>query len=120
MVVCLSLALSLHWQIFMRESLRKVLTVSAFCGERNQKNFLQLAVRSGMDVFRVFDSLNYVPNMIVGMEAAGRAGGVVEATMSYTGDVSDPRRTRYDLDYYLKLAEQLVRAQTHILGIKDM
>lgn len=69
-----------------------------------------------MDVFRVFDSLNYVPNMLVGMEAAGRAGGVVEATMSYTGDVSDPRRTKYDLDYYLKLADQLVRAQTHILG----
>ncbi|KAI6242059.1 Pyruvate carboxylase [Aphelenchoides fujianensis] len=83
-------------------------------------NFCELAVRSGMDVFRVFDSLNYVPNMIVGMEAVGKAGGVIEAAMSYTGDVSDPKRTKYDLKYYLELADQLVKGGTHILGIKDM
>lgn len=47
-----------------------------------------------MDVFRVFDCLNYVPNLMVGMEAAGKAGGVVEAAISYTGDVSDPSRTK--------------------------
>ncbi|KAI6228782.1 Pyruvate carboxylase [Aphelenchoides fujianensis] len=82
--------------------------------------FCELAVRSGMDVFRVFDSLNYVPNMIVGMEAVGKAGGVIEAAMSYTGDVSDPKRTKYDLKYYLELADQLVKGGTHILGIKDM
>ena len=71
-----------------------------------------------MDVFRVFDSLNYVPNMVVGMEAVGNAGGVIEAAMSYTGDVSDPNRTRYDLKYYLDLSDQLVKAGTHILAIK--
>lgn len=80
----------------------------------------ELAVKSGMDVFRVFDSLNYVPNMVVGMEAVGNAGGVIEAAMSYTGDVSDPNRTKYDLKYYLDLSDQLVKAGTHILGIKDM
>lgn len=75
-------------------------------------------MKSGMDIFRVFDSLNYVPNMLVGMEAVGKAGGVVEATISYTGDVSDPKAERYNLDYYLKLAKQLVKANAHILAIK--
>uniref|UniRef100_A0A183BLK8 Pyruvate carboxylase n=1 Tax=Globodera pallida TaxID=36090 RepID=A0A183BLK8_GLOPA len=82
--------------------------------------FCELAVKSGMDVFRVFDSLNYVPNMVVGMEAVGKAGGVVEAAISYTGDVSDPNAQRYNLEYYLKLAKQLVKANAHILSIKDM
>ncbi|KAI6199654.1 Pyruvate carboxylase [Aphelenchoides besseyi] len=82
--------------------------------------FCDLAVRSGMDVFRVFDSLNYVPNMVVGMEAVGKAGGVIEGTMAYTGDVSNPKNGKYDLQYYMKLADQLVKAGTHILGIKDM
>lgn len=71
-----------------------------------------------MDIFRVFDSLNYVPNMLLGMEAAGAAGGVVEAAISYTGDVSDPTRQKYSLEYYLKLADELVKAGTHILCIK--
>ena len=71
-----------------------------------------------MDVFRVFDSLNYLPNMLLGMEAAGAAGGVVEAAISYTGDVSDPARQKYSLDYYMKLADELVRAGTHVLCIK--
>ncbi|KAK0411400.1 hypothetical protein QR680_005636 [Steinernema hermaphroditum] len=82
--------------------------------------FCELAVRSGMDVFRVFDSLNYLPNMLVGMEAVGNAGGVVEAAISYTGDVSDPSRTKYNLQYYLDLAKELVKANAHILCIKDM
>lgn len=73
-----------------------------------------------MDVFRVFDSLNYLPNLILGMEAAGKAGGVVEAAISYTGDVSDPNKTKYDLKYYLNLADELVKAGTHVLAIKDM
>lgn len=71
-----------------------------------------------MDVFRIFDSLNYLPNMLLGMEAAGSAGGVVEAAISYTGDVADPSRTKYSLEYYMGLAEELVRAGTHILCIK--
>lgn len=71
-----------------------------------------------MDVFRVFDSLNYLPNLLLGMEAVGSAGGVVEAAISYTGDVADPSRTKYSLQYYMDLAEELVRAGTHILCIK--
>lgn len=77
-----------------------------------------MAKENGMDIFRVFDSLNYLPNMILGMEAAGQAGGVVEAAISYTGDVADPTRTKYTLDYYVNLAEELVKAGTHILCIK--
>uniref|UniRef100_A0A671S9Q9 pyruvate carboxylase n=1 Tax=Sinocyclocheilus anshuiensis TaxID=1608454 RepID=A0A671S9Q9_9TELE len=82
--------------------------------------FCEVAKENGMDIFRVFDSLNYLPNMLLGMEAAGAAGGVVEAAISYTGDVSDPTRQKYSLDYYLKLADELVKAGTHILCIKDM
>nr|XP_028566379.1 pyruvate carboxylase, mitochondrial [Podarcis muralis]XP_028566380.1 pyruvate carboxylase, mitochondrial [Podarcis muralis]XP_028566382.1 pyruvate carboxylase, mitochondrial [Podarcis muralis]XP_028566383.1 pyruvate carboxylase, mitochondrial [Podarcis muralis]XP_028566384.1 pyruvate carboxylase, mitochondrial [Podarcis muralis]XP_028566385.1 pyruvate carboxylase, mitochondrial [Podarcis muralis] len=82
--------------------------------------FCQVAKENGMDIFRVFDSLNYLPNMLLGMEAAGQAGGVVEAAISYTGDVADPNRTKYNLDYYVNLAEELVKAGTHILAIKDM
>ncbi|KAL4713314.1 hypothetical protein ACJJTC_015301 [Scirpophaga incertulas] len=82
--------------------------------------FCEMAVQTGMDIFRVFDSLNYLPNLILGMEAAGKAGGVVEAAISYTGDVSDPNKKKYDLKYYLNLADELVKAGTHVLAIKDM
>ncbi|XP_077284120.1 pyruvate carboxylase isoform X2 [Arctopsyche grandis] len=82
--------------------------------------FCELAVKSGMDIFRVFDSLNYLPNLILGMDAAGKAGGVVEAAISYTGDVSDPKKTKYDLKYYVNMADELVKAGTHVLCIKDM
>lgn len=56
----------------------------------------------------------------LGMEAAGKAGGIVEAAISYTGDVSDPNRTKYNLKYYTDLANELVKAGTHVLAIKDM
>ncbi|KAF1572767.1 UNVERIFIED_CONTAM: Pyruvate carboxylase, mitochondrial, partial [Eudyptes pachyrhynchus] len=82
--------------------------------------FCEVAVANGMDIFRVFDALNYLPNLVLGVEAAGRAGAVVEAALSYTGDVADPARTKYSLDYYLALARELVAAGTHILCIKDM
>ncbi|XP_028031923.1 pyruvate carboxylase, mitochondrial isoform X1 [Bombyx mandarina] len=82
--------------------------------------FCDMAVQAGMDIFRVFDSLNYLPNLVLGMEAAAKAGGVVEAAISYTGDVSDPSKTKYDLKYYTKLADDLVKAGTHVLAIKDM
>uniref|UniRef100_A0AAZ3PZ47 pyruvate carboxylase n=1 Tax=Oncorhynchus tshawytscha TaxID=74940 RepID=A0AAZ3PZ47_ONCTS len=79
--------------------------------------FCEVAKENGMDIFRVFDSLNYLPNMILGMEAAGRAGGVVEAAISYTGDVSDPMRQKYSLAYYVKLTEELMKAGTHVLYV---
>ncbi|KAF6022688.1 Pc [Bugula neritina] len=80
--------------------------------------FCDLAVENGMDVFRVFDSLNYMPNMLLGVEAVGQAGGVVEATIAYTGDIADPTKTKYTLKYYVDLASELVRAGAHIIGIK--
>lgn len=80
--------------------------------------FCDLAVQAGMDVFRVFDSLNYLPNIILGMEAAAKAGGVVEAAIAYSGDVSDPSKTKYTLDYYVNFADELVKAGTHVLCIK--
>merc|ERR1719508_553195 len=82
--------------------------------------FCELAVEAGMDVFRVFDSLNYLPNLQLGMEAVGTAGGVVEAAISYTGDISDPTKTKYTLSYYQDLADELIRSGAHVLCIKDM
>uniref|UniRef100_A0A5S6QZU9 Pyruvate carboxylase n=1 Tax=Trichuris muris TaxID=70415 RepID=A0A5S6QZU9_TRIMR len=82
--------------------------------------FCEQAKQSGIDIFRIFDSLNYLPNLLLGIEASANAGGIVEAAISYTGDVSDPKRTKYDLKYYLNLADDIVKAGTHILCIKDM
>eukprot|EP01135_Chromosphaera_perkinsii_P004301 Nk52_evm13s276 gene=Nk52_evmTU13s276 len=82
--------------------------------------FCKLAQNHGMDVFRVFDSLNYLPNLQLGIDAVGQAGGIVEAAISYTGDVSNPKKTKYNLDYYMNLTDELVKAGTHVLAIKDM
>jgi len=82
--------------------------------------FCKKSVEYGMDIFRVFDSLNYIPNLELGMDAVGEAGGVIEAAISYTGDISDPTKTKYNLEYYLKLARALVEKGAHILCIKDM
>ncbi|THD22520.1 Pyruvate carboxylase mitochondrial [Fasciola hepatica] len=82
--------------------------------------FCDLARQTGVDVFRVFDSLNYMPNLVIGMDAAGKSGGVVEGSFCYTGDVANPNEEKYTLNYYLDLTEQLVKAGTHVLGIKDM
>ena len=71
------------------------------------QRFCKQAKESGVDVFRVFDSLNYLDNLKLGVEAVGAAGGVVEGTMSYTGDVADPTKGKYSLDYYLQLARDL-------------
>ena len=82
--------------------------------------FCDQAKKSGVDVFRVFDSLNYLDNMKLGVDAAGSAGGFVEAAMSYTGDVSDPSKGKYNLEYYLDLSRKLVDMGVHSLAIKDM
>lgn len=81
---------------------------------------VKLMVQHGMDVFRIFDSLNYMPNLQIGIDAVGEAGGVVEAAICYTGDVSDPMKTKYNLDYYMDLATKLVNHGIHVLCIKDM
>lgn len=82
--------------------------------------FINEAAQAGVDVFRIFDSLNWIENMYVAIDAAGKTGKLVEAAMCYTGDILDPNRKTYDLGYYLKLARELERAGAHILGIKDM
>jgi len=82
--------------------------------------FCEAANKHGIDVFRVFDSLNYLDNLKLGIDAAGRAGGVVEGVLSYAGDVSDPSKTKYTMEYYLNLANELVKAGCHVLCVKDM
>ena len=80
--------------------------------------FCDEAVKRGMDIFRVFDSLNYVENLKLGIDAVGSAGGVVEAAIAYSGNVADPERKPYTLDYYLELARELAALDIHILCIK--
>eukprot|EP01116_Phalansterium_solitarium_P025758 TRINITY_DN99_c0_g3_i3.p1 TRINITY_DN99_c0_g3~~TRINITY_DN99_c0_g3_i3.p1 ORF type:complete len:828 (-),score=217.86 TRINITY_DN99_c0_g3_i3:192-2675(-) len=82
--------------------------------------FCRKSKEHGIDVFRVFDSLNYVENLKLGIDAVGESGGIIEAAICYTGDVSDPARGKYNLDYYLGLARQLVERGIHVLAIKDM
>lgn len=82
--------------------------------------FVQQAAKEGVDVFRVFDSLNWVDNMRVAMDAVIESGALCEGTLCYTGDLFDPKRSKYDLKYYVGLAKQLEKAGAHILGIKDM
>ena len=69
---------------------------------------------------RVFDSLNWVENMRVAMDAVIESGKICEAVVCYTGDIFDESRPKYNLDYYIKMARELKAAGTHILGIKDM
>jgi biotin-dependent carboxylase-like uncharacterized protein len=83
-------------------------------------DFCNKAKRNGMDVFRVFDSLNYIDNLKLGIQAVGQAGGIIEAVMCYTGDITDPNKTKYTLDYYMDLARKLVAEGIHVLCVKDM
>ncbi|WP_227818344.1 pyruvate carboxylase, partial [Nitrogeniibacter aestuarii] len=82
--------------------------------------FVQQAAQNGIDIFRVFDSLNWVENMRVAMDAVIESGGLCEAAICYTGDLHDPARSKYDLKYYVNLAKELEKAGAHVLGIKDM
>ena len=74
----------------------------------------------GIDVFRVFDSLNWVENMRVAMDAVVEANKICEATICYTGDILNPDRAKYDLKYYVDMGKQLRDAGAHVLGLKDM
>jgi pyruvate carboxylase len=84
------------------------------------QEFIREAAAQGIDVFRIFDSLNLIPNMQVAVEATLKTGRVCEAAICYTGDLLDPGREKYSLKYYLRLAKELERMGTHILAIKDM
>jgi pyruvate carboxylase len=82
--------------------------------------FVREATAAGMDIFRIFDALNWVPNMRVAMEAVCESGGVCEAAICYTGDLQNPHRTKYSLKYYVDLAKELEGLGAHLLAIKDM
>ncbi|WP_172292919.1 pyruvate carboxylase [Pseudoruegeria sp. HB172150] len=82
--------------------------------------FVKQAAESGVDIFRVFDSLNWVENMRVSMDAVVEAGKVCEGTVCYTGNMLDPDRAKYDLKYYVGMAKELEKAGAHVLGVKDM
>ncbi len=82
--------------------------------------FIDEAAKNGMDIFRVFDSLNWLPNMKLPMEAVRKTGRVCEAAICYTGDILDPKREKYSLHYYVRLARELEKMGAHMIAIKDM
>ncbi|MBC7156513.1 MAG: pyruvate carboxylase, partial [Rhodobacteraceae bacterium] len=82
--------------------------------------FVGQAAASGIDLFRVFDSLNWVENMRVAMDAVIEAGKLCEGTICYTGDILNPERAKYDLKYYVAMGRELRDAGAHVLGLKDM
>ncbi|UYV36025.1 pyruvate carboxylase [Rhodobacteraceae bacterium D3-12] len=84
------------------------------------QEFVRQAAETGIDVFRVFDSLNWVENMRVAMDAVVESGKICEGTICYTGDVLNPDRAKYDLKYYVGMAKELEAAGAHVLGLKDM
>ena len=84
------------------------------------KSFVTESAQAGIDVFRIFDALNWLPNMKVAIEATRKSGAIAEAAICYTGDILDPSRTKYDLNYYIKLAKELETMGANILCIKDM
>jgi pyruvate carboxylase len=84
------------------------------------RRFVDTAAAEGIDIFRIFDSLNWLPNMKVAMEAVRRTHKVCEAAVCYTGDIDDPKRDKYPLAYYIRMAKELERMGAHVLAIKDM
>ncbi len=84
------------------------------------REFVKVAAESGIDVFRIFDSLNWIHGMEVALDETLKQNKVAEACMCYTGDILDETRTKYTLDYYVNMAKELEAQGTHILGIKDM
>ena len=84
------------------------------------REFVFQSAESGIDVFRVFDCLNWVENMRVAMDAVLETGKLLEGAICYSGDILNPERTKYTLDYYVKLARDLADSGIHVLCIKDM
>jgi pyruvate carboxylase len=82
--------------------------------------FVRESAQSGIDLFRIFDALNWLPNLRLGIDAVREAGMLAEAAICYTGDILDPKQTKYNLRYYVGLAKELERAGATMLGIKDM
>ena len=84
------------------------------------KNFVQLSAKNGIDVFRIFDSLNSLDNMYETVQAVRETGKIAEVALCYTGDILDASRPKYNLDYYVKMAKELQNAGANIIAIKDM
>ncbi len=84
------------------------------------REFIKLAAKYGIDVFRIFDSLNWVPGMEVAMDEVLNQNKICEASICYTGDILENGRDRYSLDYYVNMAKELEKRGAHILAIKDM
>ena len=84
------------------------------------REFVKESAEAGIDLFRVFDALNWVPNMRVAMEAVLQTDGICEPAICYSGDILNPQRDKYTLKYYVELAKQLEKMGAHILAIKDM
>jgi pyruvate carboxylase len=84
------------------------------------KEFIYEAAAQGIDIFRIFDSLNWLPNMQVPIEAARNSGKICEAAICYTGNLLDPKRDKFSLSYYVNKAKELERMGAQILAIKDM
>ncbi|MGR9092848.1 MAG: pyruvate carboxylase, partial [Gammaproteobacteria bacterium] len=82
--------------------------------------FVAQAAANGIDLFRVFDSLNGIDNMRIAIDAVGESGALCEGAICYTSDLFDAKRPKYNLKYYVELARELERAGVHIIGIKDM
>ncbi|POS74492.1 pyruvate carboxylase [Diaporthe helianthi] len=82
-------------------------------------HFVDQAKKNGVDIFRVFDALNDIEQLEVGIKAVHKAGGVVEGTVCYSGDMLNPKK-KYNLEYYLDLVDKLVALDIHVLGVKDM
>ncbi|MGF1581759.1 MAG: pyruvate carboxylase [Gemmataceae bacterium] len=84
------------------------------------KAFVKESAQAGIDVFRIFDALNWVPNLKLAIEAVRENGMICEPAISYSGDILNPNRTKYDLKYYVALAKELEKLGANILAIKDM
>ena len=82
--------------------------------------FVEESSRQGIDIFRIFDSLNWLPNMKEPMEAVRRTNSICEAAICYTGDILDPQRDKYPLTYYVRMGQELKRMGAHMIAIKDM
>ena len=84
------------------------------------REFVAKSAESGIDVFRIFDSLNWIKGMEVAIDAVRQSGKIAEAAVCYTGDITDPMRSKYDINYYKNMARELEAQGAHILAIKDM
>jgi pyruvate carboxylase len=84
------------------------------------RTFVRESAEAGIDLFRIFDALNWEPNLRVAVDAVLESGKLCEVAMCYTGDITNPARSKYGLDYYVKLAKRLEAMGAHILAIKDM